>query len=296
MAKAKSTAVAVNEERIGTVATVPDFAKGKTARTGNLDTSDLIVPRVKIMQKISPEIDAFDAAVAGEFWHSIAETSMGAELRAIPIYVRKSMVLWAPRGDERRILARSNDCIHWDVGAGQTFDVKPKNAGGKTVTYELADTVAESAATLGNDTARGLGTFGSGIPGDPNSPPAASITYSWLWHFLDFPELSPGIIINTRSSVQPSKSLWAKIGMRDGEMFSQVFKIEPFLDGTAAEPFYNYKYTSDGYIEDEDLYNRLMAQNKSFGDSNWRANDEDDDTSSGDGKAKGDSSGRGGKF
>lgn len=243
---------------------------GKTAKIGNVDKTDLIIPRVKLMQMISPELEEFpDHAKAGEFFHTVLNQSMGKVLRGIPIVLRKTYVLWSPRNDDRGILARANDGLNWD-NAGMEFEVKPKGSP-HNVKYKLGKTVHEKV-----DGAPALSEFGSSIPGDANSPPAAALTYQFLWYFPDFAELSPAIIINTRSSVKPAKGLLSKIDMRPVDHFAQVYNIGIAKEGPPTEPFYNYTYTADGYA-DEASYAVTKELFERFKESDWKANDEGDE-------------------
>jgi hypothetical protein len=254
---------------------------GKTTRIGNIDQSDLIIPRVKLLQAISPEVTDFDNAKAGEFWHTIAGQSMGKELLGVPIILRKSYVLWSPRNDDRGVLARANDGLNWD-NAGMEFEVKPKGSP-HPVKYKLGKTVHESV-----DGAVPLSEFGSSIPGDANSPPAAALTYQFLWYFPDFPDLSPAIIINTRSSVKPGKALLSKIDLRPVDHFAQVYKIGIVQERGDEGPYNNYTYTADGYA-DEETYEITKGLYERFDQLDWRANDEteDPDKHEGGGRAAG---------
>lgn len=242
---------------------------GKTHKFGNTDSSDIIIPRVKLLQAISPEVEEHNDAKAGNFWHTIAAENLGATIKGVPILVRKSFVLWSPRGDDRGVLARANDGKNWD-NADMEFTVKPKNSP-HPVTYKLGKTVHDR---VGDGPA--LSEFGSSIPGDSNSPPAAALTYQLLWFFPDHPEMSPSIIINTRSGVKPAKGLISRIDMMPVDSYGQMYDIGvnkvPFEDGY----FYNYKYTAAGYA-DEDTYNTCKALYDSFSTSSWRANDEHED-------------------
>lgn len=257
----------------------------KQERFGNTDSSDIIIPRVKLLQAISPELDAFDDAKKGNFWHNIASINMGPELIGIPILLQKSYVLWAPRGDDRGILARSDDAIHWDQPAGMEFEVQPKGSPGK-VKYILGETIH----TKGPKGEPALSEFGSSIPGNMKSPPAAALTYRFLWYFPDWSNLSPGVILNTRSSVRPGKELINKIDYRGVDSFGQRFKIGTVQEQGDEGPFFNYTYTADGFASKEEydtceeLYNRFKGVS-------WRAADEgvDVDSKGGDDapKAKG---------
>src|SRR6187399_638615 len=155
--------VATREEQL------PDYLKemvGKQERLGNLDETDRIVPRLLLLQALSPEVTAYENAKAGSFWHNTRRENLGAIVKGVFITVRKSIILWAPRGDDRLMLARSNDCIHRD-NPNMEFQVKPKGAS-KPIVWNTRGNVRES----------GLLEFGSSIPGDSRSNPAASLTYN----------------------------------------------------------------------------------------------------------------------
>lgn len=248
---------------------------GKTTRVGNIDQSDQIIPRVKLLQAISPELDEHDNAKKGQFWHTIGAESLGAELIGIPVLIRKSYVLWAPRGDDRGILARANDGVHWDL-PGAEFEVQPKNSPHKVV-YKLGRTVDER---VDPDTPA-LSEFGSSIPGNPNSAPAAALTYECLWFFPDHPELSPAIILNTRSSVKPCRELISKIEQKPVDHYGQLYKIGVKQETGDEGPFYNFTYTSAGYVEDVALYNQVKELYEHFSKISWRSNDESQDPDKG---------------
>lgn len=252
---------------------LPAYLQGqaKQNKIGNVDSSDKIMPRIKLLQSVSPELDAFSEAKKGEFWHNVAAQSLGNKLRGIPIIMRKTYVLWAPRGDDRGILARANDGLHWDL-PGAEFTVKPKNSP-HNVTYKLGQTVNEKV-----NGQPALSEFGSSMPGNPQSPPAAALTYQFLWFFPDFASFSPAVLINTRSSVKPGKDLLSKIDMRPVDHFFQAYEIGVVKQMNAEkQEFFNYTYASSGYAtEDEShitkqLYESLKSQE-------WRANDEGEDT------------------
>jgi len=245
---------------------LPDYLKKlQKAKIGNVDITDQIIPRVKLIQAISPELQTFNDAKAGAFWHTIANQNMGAALLAVPIVIRKSYMLWAPRNDDRGILARSMDGIHWDVPNAE-FTVKPKGST-TSIVYNTGNSVAES----------GLAEFGSSIPGDPQSVPAASLTYNMLWYFPEFPELSPSVIINTRSGVKPMKELLSKIDSKPVAHFAQLYTINALQAKGAEGPYFTYSYTGAGFADEHTVEHtqRLYAK---FADSSWQANDEGVDT------------------
>ena len=237
----------------------------KKSRLGNIDSTDQIIPRIKLLQAISPELQEFNDAKAGNFWHTVASQNLGNKLIAIPIVIRKSYILWSPRNDERGILARAMDGIHWD-SPDTEFTVKPKGSP-NPVTYNTRGTVAES----------GLDKFGSSIPGDPRSLPAASLTYNMLWFLPEFPNLSPSVIINTRSGVKPMQQLISKIESKPVEHYVQQYEIGIVQQKGAEGPFYNYTYAGAGFA-DADLAELCGNLFHKYAEMSWQANDEHADT------------------
>jgi hypothetical protein len=242
----------------GVPAHLAQYAK---AKIGNIDSTDRIIPRIKLMQAISPELQDFPEAKAGQLWHTIAQENLGPSLKAIPIIIRKSYVLWAPRNDDRGILARAMDGVHWDP-ANAEFRVKPKGSPAEVV-YNTKNTVAESR----------LDQFGTSIPGDPNSAPAASLTYNMMWMLVDYPELSPSVIINTRSSVKPMQQLLSRIESKPVPHFCQVYEISSVQQKGAEGPYFNFAYTGAGFTtaEQAKVTEEMYQQ---FGETSWVANDE----------------------
>lgn len=268
---AKAPVKEENKAMVAANSALPAFLQGrdKQAKIGNVDQTDLIIPRVKLMQKISPELDQFEAAKAGRFWHTVMSVDMGPELSFVPIVVRKTFVLWAPRTDDRGILARASDGLHWDI-PDLTFTVKPKKSP-HDVTYKLGKTVHDRI-----DGNPALSEFGSSVPGDGNSQPAAALTYEILAYFPDFPELSPAIILNTRSQVKPARDLLTKIEGRPVDHYYGKILAGVVQQKGAEGDFYNFRYQLDGYV-DEGTAQITEGLFKKFETLAYRASDESEE-------------------
>ena len=78
---------------------------------GKIDAEDRMIPRLKIMQPLSPEVDE-GIAKPGEFLNSIAKKAYGKEVQVIPIVWWKSRVYWAKREDGGEILCQARDAMH----------------------------------------------------------------------------------------------------------------------------------------------------------------------------------------
>jgi hypothetical protein len=153
------------------------------------------------------------------------------------------------------------DGIHWDPPNAE-FTVKPKGSP-QSVTYHTKETVAESKLDL----------FGSSVPGDSQSVPAASLTYNMLWYLPEFPELSPSVIINTRSSIKPMQQLLSKIDSKAVAHFAQMYKITAVMAKGAEGPYYNYAYAGAGFADEHEV-KITAAMYERFREAAWQANEE----------------------
>ena len=132
VAKAKSTAMAEMESF--------DKLAGQGLET--VTSSDLLIPRLVILQKLSPqinkkEVNFIENAVEGE----IADTALGMtydKIHFCPVVYRKNWIEWAPRKSGKGIVA-----IHDSLPPGLT-----KNDKGVPITPE-GNTVVETAQFFG---------------------------------------------------------------------------------------------------------------------------------------------------
>lgn len=189
MAKTKKSSTAITkviEKPVAITTELPDYLSGKERLgTETLGKEDFKVPRIKLLQPLSPEIITFmGKALPGEFWHTGANISLGSEFTMIPVIVGKRVVLWRPRDDsDGGVLAFSRDAINWQTGANQTFEVKIKGVK-KPVKWSTGKNVAAS----------GLLEFGTSNPDETNSYPAATLCYEYLAYLPDRPDLSPCVL------------------------------------------------------------------------------------------------------
>jgi hypothetical protein len=188
------TAVAVQAH-----AEVPDYLKEEKAKaTTGLDTSDFILPRIKLLQAMSPECRNVEGAKSGTFWHTGANKSLGTSFRFLPAVVAKRVILWEPTksGTGGKVLAYSADGRNWAMGGNTTHNVTLKD--GKTkATWNTKATVAQSK----------LLEWGSSDPSVESSPPAATLIYDYCCYLLDEPGLSPTMLGCYKTSINQAKKL-----------------------------------------------------------------------------------------
>lgn len=221
-----------------------------------ISNADAEIPRIKLIQALSPELQEHEDLRQGEFWHTVSETSLGKSLRIVPLYMWQMYILWNPRESGGGIIARADDGVHWTPDSGE-FTVKI-NKGAKSVSWKLAPTVASS----------GLDQWGSYDPDNKNSQPAATKMYSIVAYLPDFPELSPCIITLQRSSIKVARRFIGKLKITRAPSFGQIFQMASTQEQGDQGSYWNYKLSGDGFVQDEaefNLYKGLYEQFKASG-------------------------------
>jgi hypothetical protein len=235
---------ASNEVAVAGNASLPAYLQnmqGQGAVLSGVDATDLILPRIKLLQAISAEVTAFDEAKAGLFWHNVLGEPIGPEFDFIVCSFRKKYLLMAPMGDPRKVMARAEDGIHWEPPNGE-FRVKLKNVK-EEQTWKTAPTVAGS----------GLDKFGSSVKGDPDSKPAAVLVYEYLVYLPDFPQFSPIIMSLARSQTKKGKDLNSKITFRNLPLQAMRFRARVVEETGDEGPFKNYDFISHGFATEEEF-------------------------------------------
>lgn len=230
---------------------LPAYLQGKTVvNDDNFDSSDVVLPRIKLLQGISPEVEAFDEARSGDFWHSGMDISLGNNVKFIVADRRKKYLLSAPLEDGQGVLARADDAVTWDRLGEWTVKIKGvKNP----VKWAITDLdVAKS----------GLSSWGSSQPDDEDSAPAATLFYDYLVFLPDHLDLGPAVISLSRSSIRSAKrGLNDKIQLHHTNgrpMQAIVFNAASFEDSADGQAFKNWRFTGAGFVQDEALFNMAV--------------------------------------
>lgn len=240
-------AVATQTEK--TAMAVPDFMKGAVGAGNNIESTDLELPRIKLISPINPEVE--DGIPAGDFYHHIAQVSLSNKMTVIPLYVFKSYMLWRPRKDGGGLLARADDGFNWNVQ--KAFDVKLD--GKKAVTWVTKATVEES----------GLHLWGSSDPGDDQSQPAATKMINVVAWIEEYPELSPVVIPLQKGHLKAGTRLVSLLAMGAVPCFGRRFEFSSEkTNNRDGEEYYNYKIRGIGFVQDEDAFNHYKSLNESM--------------------------------
>jgi hypothetical protein len=208
----------------------------------NFDSSDIILPRIKLLQGTSEEITQFDNAKIGNFWHTGADLDLGPAMKFQVADRNKKALLMAPMSDGQGILARSGDLKTWDRTGKWTVRFKGRK---EPVEWEIkTKNVAES----------GLMSWGTQFPGEEDSPPAATLFYDYLVFLMDYLDLGPAIISIARTGLKNAKKgLNDKIafhGNHGRPMQALVFEARSIDDTADGQDFKNWSFRQAGFVQD----------------------------------------------
>jgi hypothetical protein len=224
----------------------------------NIGRDDLETPRLKLIQGLSPELESYNDLRPGNFFHTASETIFDQPFRAVPVYMDRRFILWRPRDSGGGILARADDGIHWSPAGGKFEVTLDKKDGGNKVVWTMAKTVQES----------GLANWGTMNPDDPNSPPAATLMYSFVLAFPDEPDLMPAVLTFQRSSIKMGRRFNTKLKTVRTPLFGLIFEFSAFTDSNSrGQDFQNVNVRGAGLVEDESLYDTYKEMHLSFKDA-----------------------------
>ncbi len=242
--------VAVTQTSGALANVVPDFMKGMAGQgVENMSGADVETPRLLLLQATSPQVEDYENARAGLFWHNMTNEPMGKSLEVVISYVDKRAILWRPRPpiDTGGILARSEDCINWNPPNAE-FKVKIDKSG-KEVIWRTKRGVVSS----------GLLDWGTFDPSDPNSQPAATLMYNFVLSFPQFPDTPPAVFSFQRSTSKVAKKLMGRLKMLSVPTFGMKFMFESFTEENNGQKYQSLRVTPNGYVENQDDFSRYKA-------------------------------------
>lgn len=218
-----------------------DQYKGQ-ANQDNFDSSDVVMPRIKLLQGLSKEVETFDAAKAGLFWHTGFDVSLGDTVKFVVCARKKKFLLTAPIDDGQGVLARADDFITWDRLGRWDIKIKGKK---KPVQWEITDANVEKS---------GLANWGTYDPEDEDSPPAATLFYEYLVLLPDHLDLGPVMLSLARSQIKKAKKgLNDKIALHSSAgrpMQALVFEMKSVVDNSPSGDFKNFHFSGLGFASE----------------------------------------------
>lgn len=225
---------------------VPEWMKAAStgAKIGNIDSSDLKPPQLKMLAGMSPEVmNATPGAVPGTFWMTVLNLNLGREVTGSLILLRKTYQVWAPRGtsDQKGPLASSTNGVTWDV-PDQTFKVRFQG-NPEEYTWRIGKLVTDHGATK----------WGMSIPGDRNSKPIATLTYNMLW-VIDLPNGRSQlcVLIASRTMIDPTQKFVSTTQNLGIDHYFQRYRlVQQKKTGPTGDPYFLYEYQYIGPQHDQ---------------------------------------------
>lgn len=246
---------------------VPAFMQGAQSGKESFDVNDLVIPRVALLQGISPPVMQ-GLGENAHFWHTINEIDLGPDLQVVPLLHRKQYTLWNPLHMGGGVIARASDGKTWDTD----FDVQVapyKDFPKKMVKYS-----GKKGDPVGRDV--GLGAWGSMDPENPDSGPAATLSHIILFRALDYLDLGPFIVFLQRSSEPVARQFLTKLQIDKAPIFGQVYTMSSRTQSNGAGQEYNqYTFAKNGYVQTEELFREFEAEHTTYKGQRFRTNDED---------------------
>lgn len=224
---------------------------GNVKNQDNFDSSDIVIPRIKLLQGLSPEVEQFNEAKTGNFWHTGLDMDLGPELKFVVVDRRKKYLLQAPIQDGQGILARSDDAKTWDKTGKWSVKLKGvKNP----VTWEIAALDVEES---------GMTKWGTSNPEDEDSPPAATMFYDYLVFLPDHMDLGPAVVSLARSQIKKAKKgLNDKISMHanNGRPMQALIFVATSVDETSeGQSYKNWSFRSGGFVQSKDDFDMFLS-------------------------------------
>lgn len=283
----------VEEAQLPAVNENYDYGEYAGAGGDQIDNADVSIPRLKMIQQMSPEAKGDNpVAKEGDMLHSITGEVLvpkGQKLKFIPIFYQKEYILWRDRKNGGGIMARARR-VMMDEGVKYAWD-KPneefedKIEGKFAVKYKTGQYIEDD----------GLAEWGSQLPSDPDSGPAATETHNYI---VALPDHGCQLIAITlaRTAAKKAKDLNFMIKtatQAKTPLFALVFSVGAVIESSDDNTWANYAFQAAGKVSPMDPSFRMLADVfKGFASKSFVIHDEEADQ----GIEKGTAAPKDGKF
>jgi hypothetical protein len=239
------TALATRSDNATALAT-PDYLKGYTGRTGTEDitTDEINIPRLKLGQDMSKEVQGGDVARGDLFLNINGEVvnEAGEKLPFVIIKRYREIILWRPQKDGGGILDRAvlqpNGKFKWLNGPA-TYKVKIE---GKVAVEWTTGVYVEDLTVEGqNDEKISILDWGSEIPGDKESGKAATEHHNYIV-VLPTRDCMVSALSLSRTAAPRAKDFNADLKMSSMPLQARLFTVESVDDNRDGNDFKNYKF------------------------------------------------------
>lgn len=218
---AKSNVVVKEPEQLELAGNeVPEWLKQGGARGAeNVGTDDMIIPRIELVQALSPARNKKDAAYIegaeeGMLFNNVTRELYGESVTVVPVYYTKQFLIWKDRKQ----------------GGGGSNGFR-----GAFATRELAEA---EITKLGED----------GLEVSDTAQHFVLVRSGEGW--------TEAVISMAKSKIKVSKRWNSLIRLTNADSFARAYKLSAVTETNARnESYYNYGISSLGYVS-KDIYDR----------------------------------------
>lgn len=227
----KKTDIAVKDERqfeLTFAQEAPSYmSQGTTRGSEEVKSTDIVLPRLEIVQALSPIKESNDAAKEGYLFNSVTQEVIGENAYFVPVYYRMEYLVWKDQDEGGGFFGSFNSQKEAEERKDQAV-----SEGENPLHIQIVDTPVQ---------------YGIRIHEDGNTE---QIVIS---------------MAKTKSKV--SRKWNAMIQIAGGDRFSRVYKLSTFRDeNKKGQKFYNFVVQPAGYTpervykEAEKMYDVLKTQ------------------------------------
>lgn len=215
---------------------MPDYIKQGQRGNENVGTEDLIIPRLEVVQGLSPAVKEGDpgyveGARPGHLMNSVTRKLYGKMVFIVPVFYFKQYLVWV---DRKLAEAKKIDASNGFRGAFNTIEeanAKCEAEGGEDKAVVVIETPQHIALCIDPDTQ----------------------------------EVEEVMLSMPRSKAKVSRQLNTMIKLAGGDRFARGYEVTTVLQKGPKGDFYNFLMTQKGfapkplYLRAEKLYNDLAS-------------------------------------
>lgn len=241
-----------------------------------IERDDIYMPRLKLGQAMTPEVK--DKLLdEGDLFNSVTGEVICKAGQTIPVIIlmhSKEYILWDDRkGDDRGLLARATRVkvgdeikYKWDKPNSE-FEVK---VDGKTK-------VKYKTGTYTDDGPVDLTAWGTQIPGNSDSPPAAGESQNYILALpsRDFEMIAVSL---SKTGVSIAKKLNTNLKFGKAAIFEREYKLGSFIDNRGDDKFANFQFSNTWAPVSESVADQMYNMYSSLASKNVIIDRSDDNS------------------
>jgi len=254
--------MAKKKQEVATQEEIPSWMKEYEGQgQADIQQHEMEMPRLILMQAMSPMVKD-KKAQEGDLIHSITNQILcpaGEKLRFSVVFQGSEYILWRDREAGGGIMARAARVVHngrvrykWNR-PNTVFEDK---IGGMVGVHWRTKTFIDED---------GLDQWGTQIPSDPESKPAATLHLNYIICLRDHEDNLVALSM-AKAAAKPGQKLGTMLKMGVAAIFLRNFILETFIDQAGENRFANYHFEPDGLILDEIAGHKMFKHFDSFRD------------------------------